>query len=50
LFEQLVHEGGFAMIDVRDNGDISDVFHFYVLVVVGVQRARNMAALRGSVN
>jgi hypothetical protein len=38
------------VVNVCDNGDITNVFHVYVLVVVGVQRARNMEVKCGGVN
>jgi hypothetical protein len=38
------------VIGVSDNGDVADVFHGYVLILVGVQRARNMGAKKGGVN
>jgi hypothetical protein len=28
LLEQTIHERSFAMIDVRDDGDISNVLHY----------------------
>jgi len=27
LFEQTIHEGGLAVVNVRDDGDISNVLH-----------------------
>ncbi len=38
LLQQLVDEGGLAMVDVRDDGDVSNVVHFNIRNVVGVQR------------
>jgi hypothetical protein len=29
LLEQTIHEGGLAMVDVRDDGDISNVLHVF---------------------
>jgi hypothetical protein len=29
LLKQTIHEGGLAMVDVRDDGDISNVLHVF---------------------
>lgn len=41
--EHLVHQSGFAMVDVSDNGDIADVLHIMKFVCqLGCKVTKNM--------